>query len=310
MMPATASFRGDLESKLPLDLIHCILEYSGKHTLCSTSLVCKSWLQISQPSLFEGVNIGDFERLLERYTQTREILFRDSYPNAESIKHFSFDFERSFFVMETEKMSANMLSLVDQLKGKVPAAIKLSIFYQHADHFFSSLQKYVQLDQPFSPQLIPSICTTFCNITKLEIQLVKETIQNVLRFICSFPRLEVADIDCGEIVSLQSSSSNVIECTLSETLRNFSWRASTFNGSFSLETPVNNLEWLSYHPPRPHIFHLSLHVVFVLALNSFSSLCFTTLKSLYLSAHVKSYQLSYSGKSIIQPRDLSIVCAI
>ncbi|KAF9258772.1 hypothetical protein L218DRAFT_1080231 [Marasmius fiardii PR-910] len=303
MTSVTTPTRGDLQSKIPLELIHQILIHSEKSTLCSTSLVCKSWLCISKPLLFESVHINA-KKSFGQYTRTRKILFDNK--NTRYIKHFSFDMGGMKTYLDF-KTYDNMDSLVVDLESNIGATKKLSISYQ-TDDFFSLLGYAVPSR---SQRVMDSICTTFSNITELEIRMVTEVFKHLLLFVRSFPRLEVLHVDCNKlhnspyheryVPNEKVSSMAPAECTFPEPLRTLSFRTTDLQ-SFSSDNL--GLRWLASHPPRRNISHLSLHKSFVTKLTHFSQLCLATLTNLHLSVYdQESRRLSYAAINF--PCDLS-----
>ncbi|KAF9255330.1 hypothetical protein L218DRAFT_1081904 [Marasmius fiardii PR-910] len=282
----TLPIRGDLESKIPLDVVCSIVQYCSKKALCSTSLVCKSWLPISQVLLFRRVVINVTD-LLDKYIATTNILLRSGSNAASHIQHIVFELKsdnRSALDDSSKRMYDNMHHLVRSLKGQVDGMRKLSL----------NLPLPFTLCYPTLPdsqiqKLVPSISSVFNDILELDVHSYKANFRDLLQFICSFPRLEALHITCFDVMEVETLRNEDIQigCTLPSSLRVFHFEVS-FRKQLR-DNEADYIQWISSHPARPSISHLSLFPSFGsnLGLNAFSRLCLRTMKSLYIGVYSK-----------------------
>ncbi|KAF9256864.1 hypothetical protein L218DRAFT_1006889 [Marasmius fiardii PR-910] len=174
-------------SFIPVEIIDYILGFCDKPTITFCSLVHKAWAPICQ------------SRLFKRLTITAERIHKDIDRNTKInglIEEIHFDF-RSQLVSPLKPYQLRALtSLANKLKGKVNRMKRVQVYSDFYDVFSPNPNP----DLNFSS----SISSSFTGIFRLRIDTRNENILSLLRFACSFPSLEVLEIE-GSSVSLKAA---------------------------------------------------------------------------------------------------------
>ncbi|KAJ8085285.1 hypothetical protein PM082_004080 [Marasmius tenuissimus] len=194
-MPLT---RGDLDCKLPFELVQQILSQCNHKTLLPCSLVCRSWMPYCRFQIFQEFEVdGGNERqllsiasLLEpRYSTVPEFIQETRLNFRESELATITGSDESF---EDTTSSYSLKLILMHFKDRVSSLKKLHLAYDGA-RLLSSEAKGPKLGE-----LAHLFLSSFGHITVLELHLFSEhDARALIDFTCSFPCLEVLRMHSG-----------------------------------------------------------------------------------------------------------------
>ncbi|KAG7087049.1 hypothetical protein E1B28_013029 [Marasmius oreades] len=259
--------RGDpLNQGLPPELVDNMIQFCSddRDTLCSLSLVCKSWLPLVQSYLFDRICIKPLpeNERCDSVLKTLTIYY---------IQHVVLNLgpQREFTGNEEGEVRY-LLEVVDRLKDS-KVLKSLSIWIYHRPNF----TPYRQLLEKLSSG-------SFRTILELKIyfgDLQDIVIADIIRFICSFPRLQAL---CGEFFSLVAPSNMVdsvtpvVQYTLPTSLNALRvWVPSTSDATDDLD------KWFSSQSPRA-VSELSISMTPSLKFPFYAASCSRCLRTLTL----------------------------
>ncbi|KAK1216930.1 hypothetical protein PQX77_020429 [Marasmius sp. AFHP31] len=169
--------KGNLNDKVPFEILESILNALDAPYMPSCSLVCRSWLPICRPRLFKHLilDIRSPEKLLDFVSAlgSAHLTFRKSVQ------------ELTFKIMHHQEQPVvepdDIESLVKDMDGKFPSLTKLSVVFYG---------KFLDIKST-SDNLYTTFTTVFNHIHELEIQTLYEEPMVLIGFIRSFPYLDV-----------------------------------------------------------------------------------------------------------------------
>ncbi|KAF9254916.1 hypothetical protein L218DRAFT_992112 [Marasmius fiardii PR-910] len=260
---------------VPIELVEHIIDFCDhKATLEACSLACRSWSHVCQSRLFRRICVRpDFWGLRgpgER--ETRLVALNDRLCGF--IEDIDFDLRK----VENHLSSAQLefLTWVNRkLKGKTKRLRKIQIRSQ-------TIQYGLGESANNGIQLASSISSSFSQITELNVQLDEEDLGCMIRFACSFPRLQVLSLACDGVFIYPDEASPT--CTLPESLRDFRFNIN-WPGS---QQRIYYEKWLTSHPSR-EILNLSLHGVSFKCLRPYTQAFSTSLKDIYLGFYYAEF---------------------
>ncbi|KAJ8096220.1 hypothetical protein AAF712_014910 [Marasmius tenuissimus] len=179
------SSEGDLECKLPFELNEIILGVVDHNSLLSCSLVCRSWLPTCRSRLFNHTESN------RRYTKLVSLLDSKYQTITKFTKEVAFTLDAGAHDAGTHPVSIDLQRLIVKMRNKsdlFPSLQKLTIVCK--GEAFVGIPLH---DGTFAQDLI----TIFGHARELELRLKKEGVIPLIRFICSFPRLEFLKVNSG-----------------------------------------------------------------------------------------------------------------
>ncbi|KAG7087963.1 hypothetical protein E1B28_012004 [Marasmius oreades] len=258
--------------RLPVELLDHIVKFcNDKATLSTIRLVCESWESLAQPLLFDRTCI----KPKPFNSPCESILSQDDSVIARRIRHIMFEDDKAVG-LGPGVLLRYYLGVVNRLKEKGVSGDLRSlglIFYTFDDVLFDKS----------APTFFTSLTSSFSNIVELNLWFCNENLEEFIRFMCSFPRLEIlgvkfdAWLECSEKTS---ESLAIVKCTLPESLKSFHCAH-----PFAHNSIAYFLEWVASHPPRS-VEELSVLWTRTLNLEDYSRFCCKTLRHLLLNFRI------------------------
>ncbi|KAF9256375.1 hypothetical protein L218DRAFT_1007456 [Marasmius fiardii PR-910] len=231
-----------MSAYIPIEVIECIIARCDNFTLSSCSLVSKSWTGISQAQLFKRLSV----------------------------------------VTRRKDAEISGKRGVDAIRGRNPKLLQL---IEEIHFAFYPLER-VEIEFDISHgcvnfiEVLPKISSSFPNLLDLKIKSRVEYIGPLLRFACSFPKLEVLTLECNT-VTFHPDPVERCTSTLSRSLKSLHFRIV----SMHTRAMEDYKAWLLSQSTW-EILHLSLGSckLFAKTFPYASSLCQNTLKTLEIQA--------------------------
>ncbi|KAK1219893.1 hypothetical protein PQX77_017373 [Marasmius sp. AFHP31] len=211
-MPLT---RGDLDCKLPFELVEQILDQCDQKTLLPCALVCHSWMPGCRSHTFQTFEVdGGNERQLSNIASLLETQY-STIP--EFIQEIRFNLRES----ELTTITGN-----DESFSNVTSSYSLKLILTHLNDRVSSLKKLhlaydgprllsSEMEGPKLEELAHLFLLSFGQITILELHLFAEhDARALIEFKCSFPHLEVLRMHSGCLEARGVDSIQELEASL------------------------------------------------------------------------------------------------
>ncbi|KAF9260905.1 hypothetical protein L218DRAFT_962044 [Marasmius fiardii PR-910] len=249
--------------RFPLELVNHVLKFcNDKATLSSARLVCKSWAPFAESFLFDRLSINP-------NSPCTQIL--DS-PIIRCIRHLVFEDEADWNSVDFRIDIAEYFHrFVIGSGSRITEIQSVELIFHHYSFTLSR-----------TSGIFSSIPSQFSNIVKLNLDFYNENLRNIIRFICSFRKLQILGVSLASAWTQSTTDSSdlfgVGECTLPESLR-------ILHFSHPSHTTAKSCfhDWLSLHPQRSKISTLSILRTHFFDLRPFTTLCPNTLRTLFLS---------------------------
>ncbi|KAJ8085261.1 hypothetical protein PM082_004056 [Marasmius tenuissimus] len=242
-----------MQTCLPLELVDCILKECGLKTLQVCSLVCKSWLPLCRPRLFEIVEIDMTGS--DSPERCRELVMMESvvaYIRRMALIHSLEDSDEEGEEDSENKENENILRIgsimrdLSQLKDRLKSLQALIIMSDHGSRCLLCNESPVEFLKPLRRYpTIPPLLSTFVDVVELSLDMYSEDLESFVTFICSFPQLRDLRIKISNLATYGQQFS-LPTCVLPLALRSLHLDASDGDGGFNLGLH----QWVSTHPPR------------------------------------------------------------
>ncbi|KAJ8088242.1 hypothetical protein PM082_022314 [Marasmius tenuissimus] len=227
---------------IPLELIDQILKDCDQESLFLCSLVCKAWLALCRPRIFENVEINMNHNGLEKCKQLVSMNHIASYIRHLSLNGFCSvgDGGRSADWHEDVRLLDLTVEQLSRLKRRLNTLESLSIIG-------GELRQYGS--RAFF--IVPRLTSAFTAIVELDLRLEYEDSASLITFICSFPQLRVLRLRVGYYSDPYGNSQpSVPTCVLPLTLKSVHIICNDGEPIYYPTAPSPFHHWIGAHPPR------------------------------------------------------------